>query len=202
MDDRAIAIYVRVSTTRQDLRAQEPELKAWAESNAGERKVSWYRDKHTGRSMDRPAINRLERDVEAGKIGTILVWRNDRMGRRARQLLEFLERLDELKIDYVSLRDGGHLTGKSASARMFRHMLVGMAEYESNLISERTRAALDAKRARGETWGGRKPGKRYKVTPQKMKAIRALLDQGMPKTEIARQLGIGRTTLYEAIKLL
>ncbi len=92
------------------------------------------------------------------------------MGRRARQLLEFLERLDDLKIDYVSLRDGGHLTGKSASARMFRHMLVGMAEYESNLISERTRAALDAKRARGETWGGRKPGKRYKVTPEKLKS--------------------------------
>lgn len=202
MNDPGIAIYVRVSTTRQDLRAQEPELKAWIEGNAGKRKVTWYRDKHTGRSMDRPAINRLDRDVEADKIGTIVVWRNDRMGRRARQLLEFLERLDDLKIDYISLRDGGHLTGKSASARMFRHMLVGMAEYESSLISERTRAALDAKRARGETWGGRKPGTRYKVTPQKLKAIRALLAQGIPKTEIARQLGIGRTTLYQALKLL
>ena len=106
MDDRSIALYVRVSTTRQDLRAQEPELRAWVEAKAGKRKITWYRDKHTGRSMDRPAINRLERDIEARKIGTIVVWRNDRMGRRARQLLEFLERLDELKIDYVSLRDG------------------------------------------------------------------------------------------------
>ena len=67
------------------------------------------------------------------------------MGRRARQLLVFLEDLDERKIDYISVRDG-HLTGDSASAKIFRHMLVGMAEYESNLISERTRAGLAAKR--------------------------------------------------------
>ena len=79
------------------------------------------------------------------------------MGRRARQLLVFLEDLDERKIDYISVRDG-HLTGDSASAKIFRHMLVGMAEYESNLISERTRAGLAAKKARGETWGGRKKG--------------------------------------------
>lgn len=42
MDDLAVAVYVRVSTTRQDLRAQEPELKAWVEANAGERRVTWY----------------------------------------------------------------------------------------------------------------------------------------------------------------
>ena len=57
--------------------------------------------------MDRPAINRLEKDIDAGKVGTIVVWRNDRMGRRARQLLEFFERLDDLKIDYY--RAGGIL---------------------------------------------------------------------------------------------
>ena len=44
MNDRTMAIYVRASTTRQDLRAQESELKAWVESNAGERKVTWYRE--------------------------------------------------------------------------------------------------------------------------------------------------------------
>ena len=80
-----------------------------------------YRDRHTGRSLDRPALGRLERDIIAGKVGTVVVWRNDRMGRRARQLLVFLEDLDERKIDYISVRDG-HLTGDSASAKIFRHM--------------------------------------------------------------------------------
>ncbi len=107
--------------------------------------------------MDRPALNRLEREIETGDVGTIVVWRNDRMGRRERHLIAFLEDLDERGIDYVSVRDG-RLTGDSASSRMFRHMLVGMAEYESNVISERTRTALAAKKGRGETWGGRKKG--------------------------------------------
>ena len=114
------------------------------------------------------------------------------MGRRARQLLVFLEDLDERKIDYISVRDG-HLTGDSASAKIFRHMLVGMAEYESNLISERTRAGLAAKKARGETWGGRKKGQRYRLTPEKLQAVKGLLAEGLSKAEIARQLRIARS---------
>ena len=100
------------------------------------------------------------------------------MGRRARQLLVFLEDLDERKIDYISVRDG-HLTGDSASAKIFCHMLVGMAEYESNLISERTRAGLTAKKARGETWGGRKKGQRYRLTLEKLQAVKGLLAEGL-----------------------
>lgn len=81
MHDRELALYVRVSTNRQDLRAQGPELKAWVEDNAGERPVKWYRDKHTGRSMNRPALKKLERTIADGNVGTLVVWRNDRMGR-------------------------------------------------------------------------------------------------------------------------
>ena len=201
MNLRAIAVYLRVSTSRQDLRSQEPELQSWLQTNAADRPVVWYRDRHTGRSLDRPALGRLEQDIIAGKVGTVVVWRNDRMGQRARQLLVFLEDLDERKIDYISVRDG-HLTGDSASAKIFRHMLVGMAEYESNLISERTRAGLAAKKARGETWGGRKKGQRYRLTPEKLQAVKGLLAEGLSKAEIAWQLRIARSTVYEAITLL
>lgn len=200
-EQRAIAVYLRVSTTRQDLRAQEPEVREWVRENRRDRPVQWYRDQHTGRSLDRPALQQLEKDIAAGKVGTVVVWRNDRMGRRARHLLAFLEDLDERGVRYISIREG-HLTGESAAAKMFRHMLAGMAEYESNVISERTRAALAAKRARGETWGGRKPGQRYRLTESKLQSVRALLAEGLPKAEIARQLSISRSTVYEAIKLL
>ena len=77
-----------------------------------------YRDQHAGRSLARPALGRLEWDIIIGKVGTVVVWSNDRIGRRARQLLALLEDLDERKIDYISVRDG-HLTGDSASAKMF-----------------------------------------------------------------------------------
>jgi DNA invertase Pin-like site-specific DNA recombinase len=202
MDAKAVAVYLRVSTPQQDLRAQEPDLKAWIQANAADRPVRWYRDTGTGLTMDRPALNRLERDIKAGLLDTLAVWRNDRLGRRAGQLLAFLEDLDGRGIAYISLRDGGFLTGEGAAARMFRHMLAGMAEYESNLISERTRAALEAKRARGESWGGRKKGQRYRLTPEKLRALKALLVEQMPKAQIARQLGLSRSAVYEAIKIL
>ena len=71
MNLRAIAVYLRVSTSRQDLRSQEPEFQTWLQINAGDRPVVWYRDQHAGRSLDRPALERLERDLIAA--GTLLV---------------------------------------------------------------------------------------------------------------------------------
>ncbi len=202
MAARFIAMYMRVSTSRQDLRSQEPDLKAWVEKEAGDRRVVWYRDKHTGRSMDRPALKRLERYLRAGKIETLVVWRNDRLGRRMRHLLGFLEELDELQVRYVSLKDGGLLNGDSASGRAFRSMLAVFSQYESDLISERTLAGQAAARKRGITWGGRKPGHRYRLTPERLQALKAMLDQGLSKTAISRQLGISRSTVYEGLKLL
>lgn len=81
-------------------------------------------------------------------------------------------------------------------------MLVGMAEYESNIISERTRAALDAKRARGEKWGGRKKGDRFKLDEVTLKSIDAMLAADISKAEIARKLGLSRSSIYTAIELL
>ena len=135
MNLRAIAVYLRVSTSRQDLRSQEPELQSWLQTNAADRPVVWYRDRHTGRSLDRPALGRLERDIIAGKVGTVVVWRNDRMGRRARQLLVFLEDLDERKIDYISVRDG-NLTGDSASAKIFRHTVLSKLQADGDAIAD------------------------------------------------------------------
>ena len=117
------------------------------------------------------------------------------MGRRARQLLVFLEDLDERKIDYISIRDG-HLTGDSASGKIFRHMLVGMAEYESNLISERTRAGLAAKKARGEAWGGRKKGQRYRLTPEKLQAVKAPTGEGDVQGSARKDVLFGAARVY------
>ena len=52
----SIAVYLRVSTSRQDLRSQEPELQSWLQTHAADRPVVWYRDRHTVRSLDRPAL--------------------------------------------------------------------------------------------------------------------------------------------------
>jgi DNA invertase Pin-like site-specific DNA recombinase len=75
-----IAVYVRVSSKKQDTRSQEPDLKRWVEAYAASINVRWYRDKVTGKTMDRPGWNRLEADIAAGKVCKLVVWRLDRLG--------------------------------------------------------------------------------------------------------------------------
>src|SRR5689334_14993358 len=116
------AIYVRVSHKSQDLRSQEADLKRWADSQDCE--IKWYRDKATGTRMDRPAMDRLLADVEAGKIGRVVVWRLDRLGRTAAGLTKLFADLQARKIGLLSLRDSLDLS--TASGRLMAHVLASV----------------------------------------------------------------------------
>lgn len=201
MDKKRIAVYLRVSTVNQDLRSQEPDLKAWLVANRKGREVTWYRDTLTGKTLLRPGMEKLEAAINAGAVGTLVVWRNDRLGRTARQMLAFLEDLDNRGVEVYSIRDGGLLDASTPAGRMFRHMLVGFAEYEREVISERIRAGIAKAKADGKRWGGRKAGQRTRLTDRKMHSIRALLAAGSKKAEIARQLGISERSVYRAVRI-
>src|SRR5271155_2709740 len=85
------AIYMRVSTKRQDTASQEPELRRWAQSHEGD--SYWYHDSYTGTSMDRPDFRQLIKDMETGQVDTLVVWRLDRLGRTAKGLTSLFEDL-------------------------------------------------------------------------------------------------------------
>ena len=200
MSKNAIAIYVRVSSAGQDLAAQEPDLKAWTKTHRKGRRVVWYRDKFTGTTMKRPGMAKLEADVRAGKVGTVLVWRLDRVGRTAVELLSWLKDLELAGVEFVSVRDA--IDTSTAAGKLLRTILAGFAEYEREVISERVRAGINKARAQGKRWGGRAQGSRTKLTPKVLRTIRASLREGTSKAEVARQLGIDRSTVYEAIELI
>ena len=126
--------------------------------------------------------------------------RLDRLGRTAPELLPFLKRLDDTGVQFVSLRDGFDHT--SPSGRLLRTILAGFAEYEREVITERIVAGIAKAKAAGKRWGGRKPGLRPTLNAAKLRAVQALLEAGTPKTEVARQLRISRSTVYTAIALL
>jgi DNA invertase Pin-like site-specific DNA recombinase len=200
MKKKGIAVYVRVSSMGQDLRSQEPDLKIWVRAHGRGHDVSWYHETFTGKTLKRPVMDRLEESIRAGKVGTLVVWRLDRLGRTAVETLRFLDDLEAAGVRFVSVRDG--VDAGTASGRLLRTILAGFAEYEREVISERIRAGITRARAAGKRWGGRKQGLRPKLTPKTLRSIRALLKEGTPKAEVARQLQLDRSTVYDAMRLL
>src|SRR3954463_10061882 len=95
-----IAIYARVSSKRQELRSQEPDLQRWID--AQDQRVQWFRDKFSGRSMERPAWNKLQEAISSGRVSTMVVWRIDRLGRTAKGLTVLFEELRQWKVNLVS----------------------------------------------------------------------------------------------------
>jgi DNA invertase Pin-like site-specific DNA recombinase len=191
---KKIAIYLRVSTIGQDVASQEPDLKAWLRLHGRKRPAAWYRDTFTGKTFKRPAMQQLEEDIRSGRIGIVVVWRLDRLGRTASETLRFLDDLDASDVGFVSVRDG--IDSISAAGRLLRTILAGFAEYEREVISERIQAGVARAKAAGKRWGGKRVGQRSKLTKEKLGALKDLLAAGKKKTAIARQLGISRASVY------
>jgi DNA invertase Pin-like site-specific DNA recombinase len=193
----AVGIYLRVSSRQQDERSQEPDLQTWARAQA-EDAVTWFKDKFTGTTMDRPGLERLLADVRAGKINKVVVWRLDRLGRTAKGLLTLLDELQVLGVGFVSLREGFDLG--TPSGRLMAGLLASVAAYETEVRKERQLAGIAKARAEGKTWGGRKVGTRVRLTIEKEKLIRQLHGEGKPVAAIARLVGLTRKTVYKAIR--
>jgi len=192
-----IAIYVRVSSRKQDTRSQEPDLKRWIEAFAGKTPVKWYRDKVSGKTMERPGWKRLEADMIAGKISKIVVWRLDRLGRTASGLTQLFEDIQRRSVGFESLRDKVDLA--TAAGRLMANVLASVAAYENEVRSERIIAGQAAARASGKTWGGSEKGRRVKVTGEQVTTIRLMHEQDATKAAMARATGLSRPTIYAVL---
>ncbi len=200
MSSRHIAIYVRVSSKKQDLRSQLPDLKRWAEANANGTPIKWYRDKATGKTMDRPGWNRLEKNIHAGKVIALVVWRLDRLGRTASGLTALFDKLTERKINLVSIKDGIDLA--TPAGRLIANVLASVAAYENEVRSERIIAGQEAARAAGKTWGGSVKGRRLKVTDEQIATIHRMHGEEASKAAMARATGLSRPTVYSVLAQL
>lgn len=166
-----IAVYVRVSSKKQDHRSQLPDLKRWAE--AQDAPVVWYRDKFTGKTQNRLGWKKLERSMRAGKVLKHVCWKLDRRGRTGRELLTLFDELRQPKVDLVCVV-GGVMGLDTAEGRLMVGMVAQFAEYDNEIRSERIPAGQAIARANGKRWRGSAKGKRKKVTPTQEKAIRCM----------------------------
>lgn len=189
-----LAIYVRVSTASQDQRSQVADLERWAATQDAE--IVWYRDKFSGKTMDRPAWNRLAAAIEEKKVSQIAVWRLDRLGRTAKGLTALFETLTEKKVGLYSLKDSLDLS--TPAGRLMANVLASVAAYETEVRAERVLAGQSVAKANGKTWGGSQPGRLISVTSeQKAQVLRM---KGQKVAVIARTVGLSRPTVYRLLR--
>jgi DNA invertase Pin-like site-specific DNA recombinase len=184
-------IYGRVSTKTQDPSMQLTELREYAGRRGDLEIIGEFVDLGVSGSRDsRPQLNRVMTLARERKIDAVLVWKLDRWGRSLQHLVASLQELQLLKVQFISYRDG--VDPSTASGRMFTHMLGVLAEYERELIRERTVAGLQEARRRGVKLG-RRP-----VTFDVTRA-RELRSTGISYAAIAKLLGISTGTVHSTL---
>jgi DNA invertase Pin-like site-specific DNA recombinase len=172
--------YARVSTDQQNLALQLDAL-----TSAGCRRT--FRDVGSGSLKQRPQLEECLSFLQPGDM--LVVWRLDRLGRGLKHLIELVEQLDARGVGFKSLTENIDTT--TSGGRLTFHIFGALAQFEREIIRERTRAGVAAARARGRV-GGRPPA----MTPEKLAAARTMRASKHTMPAIAKALGVSVATLY------
>ena len=174
--------YARVSTGLQNLNLQEYQLNQY-----GCEKI--FSDHISGSKSKRPGLDKAIEFARAGD--TIVVWRLDRLGRNMADLITLVNELNNRGVSFHSLEENITMDKSSSTGQLLFHLFAAFAEFERNLILERSSAGRIAARARGR-YGGRPE----KLNNKDLKLLKTLYDNGTPIKTIAEQWQVSRTTIY------
>ena len=173
--------YARVSSQDQNLDLQNDALKAAGCENI-------YTDKMSGAKTNRPGLEEILGFIRKGD--TLVVWRLDRLGRSLKHLIQVLNILDERGVYFKSIQES--LDTSTPGGKLIFHVFGALAEFERDIIRERTLAGLAAARARG-----RKGGRPRILSKKQVEMAKKLMnDSNIPIAEICQTLGISKATLY------
>ena len=177
--------YARVSTTEQNLDLQRDALK-----RAGCDKI--IEDTASGGKVPRYGLDRVREMLRPGDV--LAVWRLDRLGRSLKHLIDLMAELEDQGIGFQSVTESIDTT--TPGGKLVFHIFGALAEFERNLIRDRTHAGLEAARARG-----RKGGRRKKLTDkQRALVVELYRSKKEPIAELCKMFGISRPTLYKYVK--
>ncbi|AVS43135.1 MULTISPECIES: recombinase family protein [Staphylococcaceae] len=180
--------YARVSTGLQNLNLQEDQLNQY-----GCEKI--FSDHISGSKSKRPGLDKAIEFARAGD--TIVVWRLDRLGRNMEDLITLVNELNNRGVSFHSLEENITMDKSSSTGQLLFHLFAAFAEFERNLILERSSAGRIAARARGR-YGGRPE----KLNQKDLNLLKTLYDNGTPIKTIAEQWHVSRTTIYRYLNKL
>lgn len=180
--DGVLIGYARVSTQDQKLSAQIEAL-----TRAGVSPDHIHTDQASGVSKKRPGLALLMKDVRPGD--TVVVWKLDRFGRSVIDLLRRLEQLDTMGVRFRSLTEA--IDTSTPIGRLLLMVLGAVAQFERELIAERTKRGMQHRKTQGARFG-----REYALPPAQQKEVRELVKAKVPRAEIARSYGISRGSVY------
>ena len=178
--------YARVSTDEQDTAAQVAALERagcttiYKENKSGGKAGRW----------DRPELHKAQDSLNPGD--TLVVWKLDRLSRSLSDLLHLLAQIKNIGASFESLTE--HIETKSAAGELMMNMLACFAQFERQMIKERTKLGIARARAEGR-WGNAK----FALTPIQQKEAIRMVAEGRSQAEVARVFGIHRSTLWRLL---
>ena len=188
MRSSSIVGYARVSSVDQNLDRQLVQLKA-------ENVEKVFVDKISGKNLDRPGFSSMMEYVNEGDI--LVICSMDRLARSLMDLLNVTRTLQAKGVTVRFLKEKLELSSSgetSAISKFLMAMMGAVAEFERSLIRERQQQGIALAKARG-VYKGRKP-----IDEERLAEARRRIASGIPKTKVAKELKIGRTTLYKYLK--
>ena len=186
---KSIAVYVRVSTTGQNEAGQREAINQYLTAHGHDPDAAaWYVDKATGANLDRPALDKLQKAIFAGKHHTVITWRLDRLSRKMRDGINLLAEWCDAGLRVVSVTQALDLN--ATVGKMIAAVLLAVGEMEREVLRERQAVGIDVAKKQG-VYKGRKPGT-TKAKPARAAKLRA---QGLTQAEIATALGVSRSTV-------
>jgi DNA invertase Pin-like site-specific DNA recombinase len=185
------AIYVRTSTAdRQDPAGQEAELRTLVEKR-GWKVFKVYRDHgYSGAKASRPAFDEMWADCRRGKISVVCIWALDRFGRSLKNLIENLEELQRLNVDFLCLKQD--LDTSSAAGRLLFHVVGAVSQFEHELIRSRIAMGMDEARRKGKHIG-RPPLRKF--SNAELEQIRAERKRECSIRQLAVRFGTSQWTI-------
>jgi DNA invertase Pin-like site-specific DNA recombinase len=179
--------YARVST-----RDQRPDAQVAAARRLGVKEAHIHVERASGARHERPVLEKVLASLEKGDA--LAVWKLDRLGRSLAHLVAVMEDLEARGVHFVTTEDG--LSTRGSTGKLVLTILASIAQFERNLMLERTRAGLAAARAQG-----RVGGRRRKMQPADVTRARQLLAKGeLTADDVAGMLKVSRRTLFRELR--
>lgn len=193
-ETKPVAVYIRVSSKDQKTDSQRQCISEWLARNGYDLdQVDWYLEVESGRTMKRPAFDRLRADIFHGTVQTVVVFKIDRLARRLREGLDVLCDWCDRGVRFVSITQQVDVSG--TMGRMIAALMLGLAEIEWEYRKERQAAGIAVAKRNG-VYRGRTQGT-TKGQPDRARELQA---KGLRAPEIAQALGVSPRTVFRYLR--